>query len=163
MEVEDTLGNILMLLEFEELITLIQTNKQIYNYLTTNKVFWINKINQDFLFIPDLDVPYYKTYEKLITIRSKVNRLLMNNVYFNIDDCNQLDTILPIHIRNKIQINDCNLVMNLGLSYFNQLNNQYYPAFISYGDYDDVIQDNDLEFILLKLLYYYPNTQIYTH
>jgi hypothetical protein len=163
MDIDDTLGNILILLDFEDIRTLMITNQKINNYLTKNKVFWINKIAQDFHFMPNLEVPYYKTYEKLIHIRLKVNRLLINNVYFNIDDCNQLDIILPPFIRNKIQINDSNLVMNIGLSYTNSLNNQYYPAFISYGDYDDIIHNNDVQFIILKLLYYYTNTQIYTH
>lgn len=163
MELDDTLENILILLDFEDLRILMMTSCQIYNYLTRNKVFWINKITRDFSFIPNIEIPYYKTYEKLMHIRLKINRLLMNNVYFNIDDCNQLDIILPTFIRNKIQINDCNLVMNIGLSYTNSLNNQYYPAFISYGDYDDIIHNNDVQFIMLKLLYYYPNTQIYTH
>lgn len=163
MEHNDILSNILILLDYDELMTLMHTNVQINHYLTNNNVFWIQKIQQDFSFVPPLHKPYYKTYKKLMDIRTKTKLLLMNNVYFNIDDCTQLDVILPNHIKNNIDTKECGLIMNLGLSYTNSLTNQFYPAFISYGDYDDIIEDDNVIEILMKLLYYYPNVQIFTH
>lgn len=161
MDNDDTLGEILMELDFNNIMVLMRSNKRIYDYVLNNKVFWINKITQDFPFVPPLlETPYYKTYATVMNISTKARELLMNNIYFNIDDCDQLEVILPQHI---IINGECNLVMNLGLSYHNSLNKLFYPAFISYGDYDYVLTDDEVILIVMKLMYHYPNTQIFTH
>lgn len=156
----DILLEIAMQLDAEAINALMTTNKNYHKLIYNNKDFWKMKIYKDFG-IHKITIPYYFMYLGLEKSYNKSKSLLFRgNVYFNVENCKQLKQILLPTMNIHTQ---CDAVVNLAHSYTNVLSNKQIPAFISVGEYDLIISDEEALMILTKLIYYYPQIQIFFH
>lgn len=153
----DLLYEIMLVTDSSSILQLIQTNKLINKY-ANNKSLWLTKIKKTFDIYVIIYPIYCKMYINLEKAYNKSHKLLIHNIFFHIQDFIQLQLILPKKIYDEMQPKECNEIFNLGYSYTNILTNKYYPAYLSYEDYDAIISDKEAISILTKLLFYYPNT-----
>ncbi len=167
--VDDILHTVMLHSSFDEIKSLCQTDKNARK-LCQDVNFWEYILKRDDLYFEGVDRTL-KSYEKLYHIRKKVNQLKIKNINFELVvgdiDLTKILTKQQLDIINKEWKDDHDDIFDYHVAEFTVYHPHYFPLGYMFSStcQDGSVQEfqlnkDDIQMILLKTFYYYPNIRV---